>query len=57
MEDDSHCFQAVRAIHKDNLDTPPSSAPGTIIYLETYKDPETKKPFVLWSDIEQAFEN
>ncbi|KAG0283746.1 hypothetical protein BGZ96_011870 [Linnemannia gamsii] len=41
-EDDSQCLQAVRAIHKDNLDAPPSSAPGTIIRLETYKDPETK---------------
>lgn len=55
--DGSQCLQSVRAIHKDNLDAPPSSAPVTILRLETYKDPVTKEPFILWGDIEQAFEN
>ncbi|KAH7036185.1 hypothetical protein BKA57DRAFT_475765 [Linnemannia elongata] len=57
MEDDSQKLQAVRAVSKDNLDAAPSSAPGAIVHLETYEDPDTKKPFILWSDIEQAFEN
>ncbi|KAG9073355.1 hypothetical protein KI688_001147 [Linnemannia hyalina] len=57
MEDDSIKLQAVRAVSKDNLDAPPSSAPGAIVHLETYEDPNTKKPFILWGDIEQAFEN
>ncbi|KAF9143800.1 hypothetical protein BG015_000297 [Linnemannia schmuckeri] len=40
--------------NKDNLDAPAS---GAIIHLETYEDPDTTKPFILWSDVEQAFEN
>lgn len=57
MEDDSQKLQAVRAVSKDNLDAAPSSAPGAIVHVETYEDPDTKKPFILWGDIEQAFEN
>lgn len=57
MDSDSQKLQAVRAVSKDNFEAPLSSAPGAIVHLETYEDPDTKKSFILWGDIEQAFEN
>ncbi|KAG0376435.1 hypothetical protein BGX24_007761, partial [Mortierella sp. AD032] len=50
--------QAIRIIHKDQ---PPSSipppGPDDIFYVDCHVDHESKKPFILWDDILQSFQD
>jgi translation initiation factor 2 gamma subunit (eIF-2gamma) len=57
IQEDSLNLQAVRPVSKDSLNSSNPSAPGAIVYIDTYQDPVTLKAFVLWGDIVQAFED
>ncbi|KAG0371630.1 hypothetical protein BGX24_001407, partial [Mortierella sp. AD032] len=50
--------QAVRIIQKDQpLSSIPSPGPDDIFYLDCHIDPTIEKPFILWEDILQAFQD
>ncbi|KAG0365196.1 hypothetical protein BGX24_004237 [Mortierella sp. AD032] len=57
-DDPEELIQAVRSVNKNS---PPSAVPPAnaddIFYLNYHIDPDTKKPFILWDDILQAFED
>ncbi|KAF9900459.1 hypothetical protein EC991_007322 [Linnemannia zychae] len=57
LQDDFPDLQAVRPVSKDSIDSSNPTAPGPIVYIDTYPDPVTQKPFVLWADVVQAFED
>ncbi|KAF9080971.1 hypothetical protein BGX23_001458 [Mortierella sp. AD031] len=57
MPENTPLVQAIPSVNKSSRTIPATADPADVFYVDVHTDPATQNRFVLWEDIQLAFEN